>query len=111
MRSTDDVDSENTATATAFLEFLISEDVQLGFAQESFPPVLSSIYDDAALQEQFPYMEALKAALDNAEPRPVSPFYPALSKAIQDNTFAALKGEKTVEQALTDMSAAIEQAQ
>lgn len=56
-------------------------------------------------------MEALKAALDNAEPRPVSPFYPALSKAIQDNTFAALKGEKTVEQALTDMSAAIEQAQ
>ena len=103
--------SENKATAKAFLEFLISEDVQMGFAQESFPPVLSSIYDDAALQEQFPYMEALKAALDNAEPRPVSPFYPALSKAIQDNTFAALKGEKTVEQALTDMSAAIEQAQ
>jgi len=73
--------------------------------------VLASIYDDEALQQEFPYMTALKAALENAQPRPVTPFYPAVSKAIQDNTFAALKDQKTVEQALTDMSAAIQQAQ
>src|SRR5699024_2487961 len=85
--------SENKGTAKAFLEFIISEDVQMGFAQESFPPVLSSIYNDDALRQEFPYMEALQAALDNAEPRPVSPFYPELSKAIQDNAFAALKDE------------------
>lgn len=103
--------SENKATVKAFLEFIISEDVQMGFAQESFPPVLASIYDDEALQQEFPYMTALKAALENAQPRPVTPFYPAVSKAIQDNTFAALKDQKTVEQALTDMSAAIQQAQ
>ncbi|MFN3601774.1 MAG: ABC transporter substrate-binding protein [Dietzia sp.] len=102
--------SENKATAQAFLEFVISEDVQMGFAEQSFPPVLSSIYDDEALQQEFPYMPALKAALENAEPRPVTPYYPAVSKAIQDNTFAALRGEKSVEQALTDMSAAIDQA-
>ncbi|MDO8396148.1 MAG: hypothetical protein Q7T31_17380, partial [Dietzia sp.] len=90
--------------------FIISEDVQMGFAEQSFPPVLSSIYDDEALQQEFPYMPALKAALENAEPRPVTPYYPAVSKAIQDNTFAALRGEKNVEQALTDMSAAIDQA-
>lgn len=105
------INSENKATAAAFVEYLISEDVQMGFAQESFPPVLSSIYDDEALQAEFPYMEALKAALDSAEPRPVTPFYPAVSKAIQDNTFAALKDEKSVDQALQDMSAAINQAQ
>src|SRR5690606_12278892 len=103
--------SENKETARAFLEFIISEDVQMGFAEQSFPPVLSSIYDDEALQQEFPYMPALKAALDNAEPRPVTPFYPSVSKAIQDNTFAALRGEKDVQQALTDMTAAIEQAQ
>lgn len=102
--------SENKATAKAFLEFIISEDVQMGFAKESFPPVLSSIYDDEALQQEFPYMEALKAALENAEPRPVTPFYPDVSKAIQDNTFAALKDQKSVDQALTDMSDAIQQA-
>ena len=103
--------SENKETARAFLEFIISEDVQMGFAEQSFPPVLSSIYDDEALQQEFPYMPALKEALDNAEPRPVTPFYPSVSKAIQDNTFAALRGEKDVEQALNDMTAAIEQAQ
>lgn len=103
--------SENKETARAFLEFIISEDVQMGFAGQSFPPVLSSIYDDEALQQEFPYMPALKAALDNAEPRPVTPFYPQVTKAIQDNTFAALHGEKDVEQALNDMTAAIEQAQ
>ena len=102
--------SKNKETARAFLEFVISEDVQMSFAEQSFPPVLSSIYDDAALQQEFPYMPALKAALDNAQPRPVTPFYPSVSKAIQDNTFAALRGEKTVEQALTDMTAAINQA-
>lgn len=102
--------SENQATAKAFLEFVISEEVQMGFAQESFPPVLSSIYDDEGLQQEFPYMEALKVALDSAQPRPVTPFYPDVSKAIQDNTYAALKDEKPVEQALEDMSGAISQA-
>lgn len=103
--------SENKATAAAFLEFVTSEEVQMGFAEESFPPVLESIYDDEALQQEFPYMEPLKAALENAEPRPVTPFYPEVSKAIQDNTFAALKDQKGVDQAIQDMSAAIEQAQ
>ena len=102
--------SENKATAVDFVSFIISEDVQMGFAQASFPPVLASIYDDPALQAEFPYMTALKAALEAAKPRPVTPFYPAVSKAVQDNTHAALKGEKDVEQATTDMAAAIQQA-
>ena len=82
----------------------------MGFAQASFPPVLSQIYDDEGLQAEFPYMTALKVALDNAKPRPVTPYYPAVSKAVQDNTHAALKGEKSVDQATTDMATAIQQA-
>ena len=99
--------SENKATAVDFVQYIISEEVQMGFAQASFPPVLASIYDNADLQAEFPYMTALKVALDNAKPRPVTPFYPAVSKAVQDNTHAALK---TVDQATTDMAAAIQQA-
>jgi multiple sugar transport system substrate-binding protein len=102
--------SEAKATAVDFVNFIISEDVQMGFAKASFPPVLKSIYDDAGLQQEFPYMAALKSALENAKPRPVTPFYPAVSKAIQDNTHAALKGEKSVDQATADMATAIEQA-
>jgi multiple sugar transport system substrate-binding protein len=40
----------------------------------------------------------------------VTPFYPAVTKAIQDNAYAALKGDKTVDKALSDMSAAIKSA-
>ena len=102
--------SENKATAVDFVQYIISEEVQMGFAQASFPPVLASIYDNADLQAEFPYMTALKVALENAKPRPVTPFYPAVSKAVQDNTHAALKNEKSVDQATTDMAAAIQQA-
>lgn len=102
--------SENKATAVDFISYIISEEVQMGFAQASFPPVLTKIYDDAGLQAEFPYMAALKVALENAKPRPVTPFYPAVSKAVQDNTHAALKGEKSVDQATTDMATAIQQA-
>ena len=72
--------------------------------------MLASIYDDASLVEQYPYLPALKESLENAAPRPVSPFYPAISKAIQDNAYAALNGNVDVDQATTDMKAAIENA-
>ena len=33
-----------------------------------------------------------------------------MTKAMQDNAYAAIKGEKSVEQAITDMQAAIQAA-
>ncbi|MGO3061058.1 ABC transporter substrate-binding protein [Corynebacterium casei] len=104
------VNSENKATARDFIEFIINEENQTSFAEGSFPPVLASIYDDEALIEQFPYLPALKESLENASPRPVSPFYPAISKAIQDNAYAALTDGKSVDDATADMKAAIESA-
>ena len=104
------INSKHKATARDFMEFIINEDNQMSFAENSFPPVLASIYDDAALAEKFPYLPALKTSLENAVPRPVSPFYPAISKAIQDNAYAALTGQTDVEQAAKDMQSAIEAA-
>jgi multiple sugar transport system substrate-binding protein len=40
-------------------------------------------------------------------PRPVTPFYPAVTEAIQTNAYAALQGQKSTAQALKDMQAAI----
>lgn len=104
------VNSENKATARDFIEFVINEENQTSFAEASFPPVLASIYDDESLIEQFPYLPALKESLENASPRPVSPFYPAISKAIQDNAYAALTDGKSVDDATADMKTAIESA-
>lgn len=102
--------SKNKATARDFIEFVISEENQTYFAEQSFPPVLASIYDDPALVDKFPYFPALKTSLENAAPRPASPFYPEISKAIQDNSYAALTAGKSVDDATADMKAAIESA-
>ncbi len=104
------VNSKHKATAKDFIEFIISEDNQLSFAKASFPPVLSSIYDNEELIKEQPYLPALKESLENAKPRPVSPFYPAISKAVQDNAYAALTSGKSVDDATKDMAAAIKQA-
>jgi len=104
------INSENKQTALDFIQFIINEENQTSFAEASFPPVLASIYDDESLVEQFPYLPALKESLENAAPRPVSPFYTAISKAVQDNAYAALTAGKSVDDATADMKAAIEQA-
>ncbi|ART21906.1 ABC transporter substrate-binding protein [Corynebacterium striatum] len=104
------INSEKKATALDFMKFIINEENQKSFAEASFPPVLASVYDDAALIEQFPYLPALKESLENAAPRPVSPFYTAISKAVQDNAYAALTADKSVDDATKDMKAAIESA-
>ena len=72
--------------------------------------MLASIYDNPELVAKYPYLPALKESLENASPRPVSPFYPAISKAIQDNAYAALTTDKSVDAATADMKAAIENA-
>ena len=104
------INSKNKGTALDFMKFIINEDNQKSFAEQSFPPVLASIYDDPQLQQEFPYLPALKESLENAAPRPVSPFYSAISKAIQDNAYAALTDDKSVDDATADMKAAIESA-
>jgi multiple sugar transport system substrate-binding protein len=73
-------------------------------------PVLTKLYDDPQLVAKLPYLPVLKTSIQNAVPRPVSPFYPAVTKAIQENAYSAIKGEKTVETALSDMQKSIESA-
>ena len=101
------VNSEYKGTAFDFIQFILSEENQRSFAEQSFPPVLASIYEDEALIEQFPYLPALGEALENAQPRPVSPYYASLSRAIADNAYAAIVEGTPVEQAVADMEAAI----
>jgi multiple sugar transport system substrate-binding protein len=101
------INSEHKATALDFMQFIVNEENQRSFAEESFPPVLASIYDDQALIDEFPYLPALKESLENAKPRAASPSYDELSKAVQDNAYAAITGGKSVEDATNDMESAI----
>jgi multiple sugar transport system substrate-binding protein len=103
--------SAHKATAFDFIKFFTSEETGRYFAlQGSLAPVLGSLYDDPALVKKLPYLPTLKTSIENAVPRPVTPFYPAVTKAVEDNAYAAIKGDKNVQQSLTDMQAAIQAA-
>jgi multiple sugar transport system substrate-binding protein len=103
--------SKNKATAKDFLTFLTSQETQKFYAtQGSLAPVLGALYDDQELVAKLPYLPVLKTSIENAVPRPVTPFYPAVTKAIQENAYSAVKGEKTVDSALSDMQKSIESA-
>ncbi|MGM9472908.1 ABC transporter substrate-binding protein [Pseudarthrobacter sp. YS3] len=103
--------SKNKATALDFIKYIDSEENQKFFAnQASLAPVLAALYEDKDLTTKLPYLTVLKESLANAVPRPVTPFYPAVTKAVQENAYAALKGEKSAEQALSDMQKSIESA-
>ena len=76
--------SKNKATAADFLKFLTTPENQSFFlTQGSLAPVLVAPYSDPSLIAQFPYLPTLKISIENAIPRPVTPFYPAVTKAIR----------------------------
>ena len=103
--------SDHKATALDFLKFLTSPEQQkTNMEKGSLAPVIESIYADEALVKKYPYLPVLKESISNAVSRPVTPFYPAVTKAIQDNFFPAMQGQKSPEQAVKDMQAAMQAA-
>ncbi|MBA3266604.1 MAG: ABC transporter substrate-binding protein, partial [Nocardioidaceae bacterium] len=76
----------------------------------SLAPVLTALYEDPELAKKFGYLPTLKTSIENAVARPVTPYYPAVTIAIQENAYQAIKGDKSVEDAITDMQAAIDTA-
>ena len=103
--------SKNKATALDFLKFLTSpEEQKTNMEKGSLAPVRADLYDDPALVAKYPYLPVLKESIANAVARPVTPFYPAVTQAIQDNFYAAIQGQKTPEAAVKDMQAAMQAA-
>ena len=103
--------SAHKATALAFIKFMASSESQtFNLTQGSLAPTLEALYSQQDLIQQFPYLPTLLISIQNAIPRPVTPFYPAVTLAVQQNAYQAIQGQKTVQQALTDMQAAIQAA-
>lgn len=100
--------SKHPKTALAFMKFVESDLVQRhDLTAGTLAPVTAGLYTDAALVKQFPYLPVLLAAIQKAVPRPVTPFYPAVTTAIEQNVYSALQGKKSTDQALSDLQKAI----
>jgi multiple sugar transport system substrate-binding protein len=103
--------SKHKATDLDFMKFAESNEVQkYMLTQASNAPTVTALYTDPTLVAKAPYLPVLLKSIQTAIPRPVTPFYPAVTKAIETNVYAALQGQKSSQQALKDLQAAINSA-
>ncbi len=89
------------AAAIKLIEHLTSlgsnRALALGYGRN---PARRDLYRDPQFAERAPSMVALYPMLENARPRPVTPYYNLLSDALQSEFSAAIVGIRTPEQAL-----------
>jgi multiple sugar transport system substrate-binding protein len=103
--------SKNPEGSLAFIEFATKPDQQKIMATEaSLPPTVSATYDDPAVKKAMPFAEQLKTAIEQAQPRPVSPVYPQISEAVYNNVYDALQGNSSPDDAATKMNDEIQKA-
>jgi multiple sugar transport system substrate-binding protein len=89
----------------AFIEFMLAPEQQKTFALESARlPTLRSLYEEEEVLGKLPVAElGREALLENARPRPVSPYYSDMSLVMAEEFNAAVKGDKPVGQALEQL--------
>ena len=103
--------SKYKASALDFLKFLQSDAVQRNdLTVGTLAPVTTALYSDPELVKKFTYLPTLLKSIETAVPRPITPFYPGVTEAIETNAYAALQGQVDTKTALTNMDAAIKSA-
>jgi multiple sugar transport system substrate-binding protein len=103
--------SKYKATALDFLKFLESDAVQRNdLTVGTLAPVITALYSDPELTKKFTYLPTLLKSIETAVPRPITPFYPGVTEAIETNAYAALQGQVDTKTALANMDKAIKSA-
>jgi multiple sugar transport system substrate-binding protein len=103
--------SKNPEGSLAFAEFATNPEQQALMATEaSLPPTVTETYDDPAVKKAMPFAEELRTAIEQAQPRPVSPVYPQISEAIFNNVYDALQGKASPDEAASKMNEEIQKA-
>jgi multiple sugar transport system substrate-binding protein len=101
--------TKNKKTALEFMKFMVSEERQrANLEATSQAPTWASLYDDAELVKKFPYLPPLKASIEKANKRPEAVKYQEVSTAIQESAYAALKGDKSSDEALKELQSSLE---
>src|SRR5215211_3846258 len=103
--------SKNPEGSLAFIKFATEPEQQKVMATEaSLPPTVTDVYDDPEVKKAMPFAAELRDAIDQAQPRPVSPVYPQISEAIFNNVYAALQGKMSPDEASSKMNEEIQKA-
>jgi multiple sugar transport system substrate-binding protein len=96
--------SKNPDAAWKFVQFQLSAPSQKTIAlQLSLLSTLKSVYTDKDVLAKNPFFSKIGAIVQNALPRPVSPFYPDVTNAIQARVHSALVKQATPAAALSGL--------
>ena len=98
-------DSDNQEAALEWINFLISEDYQLGMAEVGVIPVLNSLSGNEHLPD---YFDVFMSQLETAQARTPNPHWSEMDNAINNAFQYMLRGEKLVQEALDDAAAEID---
>ncbi len=106
------LNTKNPGGALAVIKYMAEPDVQKDmFLNHSQPPVIESVYDDPDVAAQIPFASQLKASLESAKPRPKSPVYPMISRAIYENVYDVINGDADVDATVTKIAEEIQKSQ
>lgn len=102
--------SKHKKAAWKFIEYLTGFTAQKIHAMVGGRlPTRIAIYQDEEVLSVNPYYKELLPNFLAAKPRPVSPYYPALSETMQINFYRALSGSITAEEAVANIEKDIKQ--
>ncbi|QYN21489.1 ABC transporter substrate-binding protein [Amycolatopsis sp. DSM 110486] len=103
--------SKHKQTAKDFVAWMQSESSQRVLVKVmNQASVLTKLYTDPDLTKASPYLPTLQKAELTAVPRLKTPNYNAVSLAIQKNVYAALQGKVSVDGAVKQLAADLQQA-
>jgi trehalose/maltose transport system substrate-binding protein len=101
--------AENKGTATDFLKFMSSPEVQKSNTlATSNSPALESVYSDPDVVKKFPFMPVQLKSIQGAVPRPKAVEYGDVTLAIQDAAYGALQGQTQPDAALQALQAKLQ---
>jgi multiple sugar transport system substrate-binding protein len=100
--------TKNKKTAFEFIKFVSTEEQQLVRLEKSIAPASKSLYSNPDFVQKYPYLETLGQAVDSAKNRPITPYYNDVHLAIEENIYPMEQGQKTVDQAVTDLEKALQ---
>jgi multiple sugar transport system substrate-binding protein len=101
--------SDMQEEAWEFIQFMTSEEnMKYRAVEATLLPTLKSLYDDPEVVEAIPVIKLGKEALQNARPRPVSPYYGDMSLEMAEQFATVVKGDVSPEQAASTLQKNLE---
>jgi multiple sugar transport system substrate-binding protein len=102
--------SEMQDEAWEFVRFMTSEESQKEYSiTASSLPTLNTLYDDREILEEVPMIHLGKEVLQNARPRPVSPYYSQMSRTMAEQFNRILTGTTSPEEAVETLQGELQQ--